>query len=43
MTIEDKSKEKALINQEQTYFSVLLSEYGKPHNLQESCHKKDPE
>ena len=33
-TIEDMLQEKALIHQEHTYFSVMLSEYGKPQNFQ---------
>ena len=38
--IEDMSQEKALIHQEQTYFSVLPSEYGEPQNFQEAWHQK---
>ena len=37
------SEEKALICQDQDYFSVLSSVYGKPHNFQEACHNKHPE
>ena len=43
MTLEDTSQEKALIHQENNYFSVLSSEYGEPQNLQEAQHHKDPE
>ena len=43
MTLEDTSQEKSLIQQEHTYFSVLLSEYREPHNFQEAWHHKYPE
>ena len=43
MTLEETSQEKALIHQEHAYFSVLLSEYGKPQNFQEAWHQKYPE
>ena len=34
IALEYTSQEKALIQQEHAYFSVLLSEYGDPHNFQ---------
>ena len=43
MKVEDTSKEKTIIHELQTYFSVLSSKYGEPHNFQEAWHHKDPE
>ena len=40
MTLEDTSQEKSLIQQEHAYFSVLLSEYVKPHHFQKAWHHK---
>ena len=33
-------EEKALIHQYHSYFSVMLSEYGKPQTFQEAWHHK---
>ena len=41
--LEDTSQEKKLIHQEHAYFSVMLSEYGKPQNFQEEWYHKDTE
>ena len=42
MPLEDTSQEKSLINQENAYFSVLLSAYSKPQNFQEAWHHEYP-
>ena len=39
--LEETSQERALIHQEHSYCSVLLSEYGKPQTFKESWHYKD--
>ena len=39
MMLEEK---KTLIHQDHSYFSVILSEYGKPQTLQEARHHKYP-
>ena len=43
MAPEDASQLKALIHQNHTYFSVLLSAYSESYNFQESWHHEDPE
>ena len=38
--LEGTSQEKSLIHQEYACFSMLLSEYGEPHNFkEEECHE----
>ena len=43
IVLEDMSQEKALVNQDHTYFSVLLSEYDEPQNFQQAWNQKYPE
>ena len=40
VALDERSQEMALIHQEHTYFSVLLSEYEEPNKFQESWHHK---
>ena len=34
MVLQDTSQERSLIHQKHDYFSVLLSEHGKPQNVE---------